>query len=308
MKRMINSLNSSIILEIGALIFADIALCVGLILGTSNDDLPRPRLVCGLLFPIFAIVAGYLLWRAAVGWFFIISVFILNFIFGLFIYYLTKARDVGGINVGELTLKYMSSIDEAICYIADCVSNRIDPDETSKSIEYALLSILTQIGDILHLNPSRGAQLAIFRAGDGKFKVISEVGLSVEQVDVIERNFRYTEPLTGLAGHSLFERKTIGIKNLASRKDPDCEKWTPTFSDQKRKGSIICMPILRGIGRDDSRNPMGVLNVASTRKGLLATPTIRSFLNRYANKIEILLYCQEMIDAYQTKRSQNLRI
>ncbi len=290
-------MNTDTILKIGTIFISNISLCIALIIAVGNDVFPHPRLICGGLFFFFGLVAGYFIFLANIGWEYIIGIILLNALLWLIVYFQTRNRDIRGISIGQKTFVYLSKVDEGICFVADRVSRSHNLDEIEQSIKNSLTSILTQIGDLLDLNTSRGAQLSIFRAIKGRFIVSSEIGLSVDQVGFIEKNFSYKKPILGLAGHALHDRITIGIKNLSNSKDPNHDKWEPTFKGEPRKGSILCVSILRGINGSDRRTPMGTLNVATPQKGLLATPSVRSLLNRYADKIEILLYCLEMVEA-----------
>jgi hypothetical protein len=302
---MFSNLQTDTVIKLFGIFLTDFGICLTLIIATTNDGLNHPRLIGGPALLILAALAVFFTYLIGTGWFFIALGPFINLFSGALIYLLSEGRDVDARKLEQKTLKFLATIDESICYIADRVSNNDLTSNTTNAIIHSLNLILIQIGEILGLNPSDGDHLSVFRAENGKFKVISELGLSVEQIATIERDFSYNAPLYGLAGHALNDKKPISIKNLASLKDPNSENWVMTLNHEKKQGSIVCVPILRGIGVEVRRNQMAVLNVASHRRRFLAKSSIRSLLFLYANKVEILLYCQEMLDTANTRRQAN---
>jgi hypothetical protein len=287
-------MQADFIIKLAALFLTNFGIGITLIVAINKDEFKSPLKWSSVILSLSTIITSIFLWMASAHYF-ILGLIANNLVSFTLIYWLVKNRDVGGINLAERTLVYFTSLDTQLCFLLNGISQNRDPEELSQYIGVALGTAITAISNIIGLNGSHDSHISIFRAIDGKFKVLASCGVTPEYVESIQDKFCYISKPYGLAGYTIFEGKTISIADLKNTKDPNFNKWVPIFEGQTRSGSIICLPILRGFKGEDKTKPMGVLNLTSKRKKVFDSASIRSLLNRFANKIEILLYCLELV-------------
>jgi hypothetical protein len=211
----------------------------------------------------------------------------------------TKGRDIGGINLGEDVLNRFAEIDQQLCYILNELCTGVDKDKMEGSLTNAFSFILGALYDLLSLGSKDNSHLSILHAKDGQLTVISSERVSPAHAAKLGSEFRYGDDPRGLAGHAATRRETIYIPDLENTKDPNTNLWIPLDENEKKIGSIVCLPLIRGL-RGSLNEPIGVLNITSTARDAFGSPYKRQLIDRFGYKVEILLYVLEMLESRPT--------
>lgn len=273
----------------------NLGVAITLFIAVTKDAFATPLKWVGVFVSLSTIItsAFFLLSSLHIG--FVIGVFVLNGLTFGAIYNVVKDRDIGGINYGQLTIEYFNRLDQQISYILDGISVGKDKTELRHAVSVALSFSIRAITHLLALDVKHDAHFSIFYAKNGHFQVVASDGIPEEHIQLIQKNFRYGQEPIGLAGHAVSICKILSMKDVSDTSDPNFNKWAPTIKDEPRTGAIICIPLNRGLKSEGGCTPIGVINLTSMKKGAFESVPKRVLLNRFSVKVEMLLYCMEML-------------
>lgn len=156
------------------------------------------------------------------------------------------------------------------------------------------ISILEQVMGIIPKKDD--AHICLLKADeDGAFAITASSGIKPNRIQKIQKEFRWKEPVKGLAGLAASRGKTIIVRDFDS---PESglfkEYWAALDSRDKMEGTIICFPIMRGVAEQEPGRPLAVLCITSRRKKAWTDETINDGIGYIAQEIEAFFYIREL--------------
>lgn len=259
----------------------------------TNDKIERPsRIAFYLNLSLSVIGAIFAVFIA--GYYYIAVIFALyNSLSFLYITYIVKKRSIKALKFAEVLLATIKNIDLQICYILDVMYKKPRSD-IGKPIRRTVRFILSELGNILGLDHVDHAQLCVLIPENNKFRVVAYHGIESIKVQKMEETFRHGPKPNSVAGHAMSERRTIIINDLSDNSNKDTRYWIDVLGDEKRDGSMLVHPIIRGIGSSTSK-PIAVICVTSQRKKAFDAELSIQILNYFSPKIEILQNCWDIV-------------
>jgi hypothetical protein len=284
------------ILKVAAIFLTNLGIGITLSLAINKDTFASPLRWAVTILSVLTFLTVLFFWMSLLSIWYIMGIIALNGSTFAFIYNTVKERDIGGINYGQLTIEYFNRLDKQISFILNGISSKNDKLELRQAVGVALSFSIRTIAHLLALDVKHDSHFSIYHAAHGTFTVVASDGIPQDRIQIIQRNFRYDEKPFGLAGYSAHDCKIISMRDVSDTKDPNFDKWAPTTPNAPRDGSIICIPLIRGLKGDGELEPIGVISLTSVKKGAFESAPVRSLLNRFVVKVEILLYCLEMLE------------
>ena len=206
-------------------------------------------------------------------------------------------RDRKGIKFGEKFIASMYTIDLQNNYILHLLNQGAGKPTLHRAIENSLFHILDEITRVLKLHPEEDdSHLSLLKASEGRFKVICQRGIPAYRIGQIEEIFRYGTEVVGVAGRVASILKIIYVPDLSDEENQFAKDWVPIEPDEKKEGSLICLPIKGGAGEDGKETVLGVLSVSSKRTNAFDSKTVPNSLSRITAKVETLIYIMQMMN------------
>lgn len=284
------------------LLLAIIAINIPLINVLLNDKVRNPLRLAILVDSVSALVVGGFAYVITSSYVASLAILIETAaMFGI-IGYVLKERDRKGIRLGEDFIEFERVIDVQTSYILTGLTKGRPQDATRRGVCRALEFILDILGEYLGLTDSRQSghdhhhSMSIFLAkADGKFEVLACSGMTPEQTERIEGEFRYKPDIISVAGYCANKGLFVCISDLAASKPDDdpSHYWIQSETNEKKQGFLMCFPIFRGVG-PKSANPMAVMSLSSQKKQAYDCDSTRQVVERIASKVENLIYLYEL--------------
>lgn len=271
------------------------AACLAILGLSLGDKLPRPILTSFGIFLLFDCILGWIAYYY-VGLLLVAEVLGISAFFLIVIVAILKRRDTKGIKMGQGFLEALHRIDLQTTYVLHLFSKTGATPALAKAINTALSFILTQVALILKVEVDKDqSHLSLLLAREGKFKVIAQTGVTPKHVAFIEKYFSYENGGNGLAGKSAARGQVIYIPDLSDESNLDVKSWIRVGEDEDKEGSIICYPMIRGVGEEDGHVPLAVLSVTSIRKKAFDPELVTNMFRLISPRIEELIYIGESI-------------
>jgi hypothetical protein len=255
------------------------------------------RWVVLLNFLTGIIVAGffYLLVNelAAIIIFFTSSLFLLAIVLS----FLLK-RDKKGIKTGEYLLNLLNYLDLEILYVEDCILENNNAEDVKQASQQAFLDILETTIKLLKIPENDGTHISLLRAQEGEFQLICQKGIANRRLPLIEKKFRYKDPVAGLAGKCASEKKIICINDFSDHQNPYSNDWLALEDTETKPGSIICTPLFWGVGKKD--RILAVLSITSKRNNAFDERSFPNFLEYINSRLESLIYLVDIGNKLRT--------
>lgn len=268
----------------------------GLFNSVKKNQFARPLLVASTVATLLTLLLGYAGALAGlpmhIAWG-VPSIPGLIFVFSVWL--VSKGRDIGGINVGEVLSSDLANIDKQFSFILSGILEGISKELLMNAIRNAFSFILGSLYKLLKLGVKDDSHICVLHASGGRLAVVASERVSATHADTIEREFRYGNRPKGLAGQVATLQATIYIPDLEDKKDENIKLWIPLDHSERKVGSIICIPLVRQSWRTRNSVVIGVLNLTSLRKKAFGTPYQRQLIDLFGNKLEILLSLLEIV-------------
>lgn len=216
-------------------------------------------------------------------------------IFVFIVWSTSKGRDIGGISIAETLSSDLANIDKQLSFILNGIVENKKQELLLHAINAAFSYSLGSLYKLLKLGIKDDSHISIYHAQRGRFTVIASERVSASHADQIFREFRYGNESRGLAGHAASRRAIIYIPDLEDQSDENIKFWLPLDNSEKKIGSIICIPLTRGLWETGNNDVIGILNLTSLQKKAFGTPYKLQLITLFGNKVEILLYLLEMV-------------
>ena len=282
--------NSQILWFAGSFI-TSITINLNLIRVITDKGVQRPVSTTVFINILLSLVGGYFNYQfvsaVASGGFVLFN--ILSF---LIIVVIVTRRDAKAINLSQVFFSSFRKIDLQIIHILSELNTQPGPG-ILKSIRRAQRWTLSELSNILGLNNKYKAHLSILVPINLRFHVIAYEGIENYKISIIEEQFNYGTEIKSVAGHAMRQRKTILINDLSDDKNEDAQKWIQVEKDEPPQGSLLVVPIMRGIGFTDTE-PIALVCISSEKKNAFDPKSIHRIMAFYGLKIEILQNCWEI--------------
>ncbi|MDI6696729.1 MAG: GAF domain-containing protein [Anaerolineales bacterium] len=277
-----------------SLFIASITINATLLKIITSDKIPRPNWAALFINVIVSLIGGIfgdmLLGIIPSATFVLFNVF--SF---LGIVYIVKRRDTKAVILGEKLLAVFRRIDLQICYILS--EMLVHPtSDIGKPIRRTIRYVLAELSNILGLDATHHAQLIILIPEGYKFKVLAYSGIPSDKLAEIENTFKYGPEPISLAGEAMNRRVPIIINDLSDESLPETAKWVRISPDEKREGSILVYPFMRGLG-PSSGDPIAELCIASEKKDAFDIEAVTQILAHFSPKLEVLQNCWDIFSA-----------
>ena len=267
----------------------------------ESDEHPRQiAVVLSLLVTSIVSVAAFVTTKWYVG---AIPLYLGFGLLLLFLWILTQRVNKIYAIEDELT-KSLQRIDQQISYILALLVNQEDVsyvrDVISKALEYTLSEIERVIQH--KQEPANPLQVSLFKVNPGnvtRFKVIASHRGQPKHARVIEAEFyvgeRQDNKPRGIAGKAAHDGETVYISDLSDSDSEDAKDWISFDArEESKQGTIISIPFRKGSGDGRTSELEGVVSAHSINMDAFAKDPAEKVTGFYLDKIEILIYCQEI--------------
>lgn len=275
---------------LSGIIIAIISSNIGILKYVNSDKIKRPIVQGGLLNLVIGITLSTLSYFI-INWLVAIGVFLFCGTFFVYLVIFLKNRDKKGIIIGEQLIQAHHILDQQICFIVRQIKRRASKPKIRIYVKQTLEIMLSELHKLFTKNGSGDTTLSLIKTEkDGTFKVIAYCGIKVPEIVEMERKFRYSPEPVSIAGNAAKECKYLIVPDLENETDTLYNKWIPVVENQKQTGFIVCYPIKSCDPDQDVINPLGVLSISSSKKDDFDGELIKTILESFESKIEMLIY------------------
>lgn len=204
-------------------------------------------------------------------------------------------RDRKAVLMGERLIGILHAVDLQVNYALSTMGPFGDSSDVRSAMLACMSYVLNETAKVLRLDPvGDSTQICLVRAQGGSLVHLQSIGVKANVASDMGSNLRYGDTYAGIAGKAVTTRNTIYIPNLADPKGKHVEAWIPLESGELKSGSIISVPLFRGVGNRNHGEPLGALSVTSIRKHAFDPKVVPNLLIRLAAKLEALMYMSEI--------------
>jgi hypothetical protein len=263
-----------------------------------NDRIRRPIQVGLWLNLAYNLIWGALIYFVVRQSYLIaVSVSIALFFLAVFAYVL-KQRDVRGIRFAETIIERLRLVDLQIVFVLSEIARGKRGENSRNLIRKSLTFILSEVEERIvfksKLKRGRTILSLMLTKADGRFEMAADVRIPANAKQEVERLFRYGETIRGVAGLAATRGAPICVPDVLDAKNSDTKYWVRLPFDEDRTGSVLCCPILRGVGETENIKPLAVLSISSPTKDAFDCEGTYEIIRLFTNKIEELVYLYEM--------------
>ena len=286
---------SSKIMWLGEILLAGLEAILTSIGFIKKNKFKHPIKSALMLFTLFAAILGvFISWVFNQPYLFIVVFVLFSITPTYFVYYAINRENALSIVLGEKIISSQYNIDLHIAFILDQVLHRRSSKKTiEKSIILALTYILDQVAILFRRKDFDGVILSVLQVkGKGNFKVIAS-NFPPKFNKKIEQTLFCGEKSIGVAGYVANTKEPKCIPDISNKKNGEGNLWVDIMPWDHQKGSIMCYPIVEGIGENDART-IAVVNISSKYPQEDFCDIVEDVTRVFVTKIEILLYCLQL--------------
>jgi hypothetical protein len=292
--------NTSLVISLIGITISVFSLNIAIFNGLNK--LSHPILTVFIFDTVLGIITGGL-----IGYFFdpifgFISLMYCEFLF-LLIFLSVKINDKAAIKFGEKIIVIFHKFDLQLCSIISNTHVLENNDDLIPQVRKSLECILYDLLMILGLNSNKhSTHICLLKViENGSFKHLASIGVDASSIDKIEREFSHaTSKIWGMAGYSVFIKKSVYINDLSDEKNEEVKYWKKTNHVDKKTGSIFCYPIKKGVG-DKEEEIIAVISFSSDKKNAFDVAAANKVITVLATKIETLINYEDIFQRQKTR-------